>query len=130
MRLRFAMTNGSEPRIRQIRTVRDTADFWLKATRSAWVVQPEFPWRRLEVEADLVHRDQPTTVLPDLQHFLMKRMGATTHAVDSCHVPMPSHPSLASTLFVPPQKLFRDQSTCSVRRISASSTYRANSNPP
>jgi len=59
------MTNGSEPRIRQIRTVRDTADFWLKATRSAWVVQPEFPWRRLEVDADLVHRDQPTTVLPD-----------------------------------------------------------------
>jgi hypothetical protein len=38
----------------------------------------------------------------------MKRMGATTHANDSSHVPMPSHASLASTLSVPPQKLFRD----------------------
>src|SRR5881398_1493719 len=31
------------------------------------------------------------TVQPDLQRFLAKRMGATTHAVDSSHVPMLSH---------------------------------------
>jgi pimeloyl-ACP methyl ester carboxylesterase len=34
------------------------------------------------------------TVQPDLQRFLAKRMGATTHAVDSSHVPMLSHPDL------------------------------------
>jgi len=34
------------------------------------------------------------TVQPDLQRFLAKRMGATTHAVDSSHVPMLSHPGL------------------------------------
>ena len=34
------------------------------------------------------------TVQPDLQRFLAKRMGATTHAVDSSHVAMLSHPGL------------------------------------
>ena len=34
------------------------------------------------------------TVHPDLQRFVAKRMGATTHAVDSSHVPMLSHPGL------------------------------------
>jgi pimeloyl-ACP methyl ester carboxylesterase len=34
------------------------------------------------------------TVHPDLQRFLAKRMGATTHAADSSHVLMLSHPSL------------------------------------
>ena len=34
------------------------------------------------------------TVHPDLQRFSAKRMGATTHAVDSSHVPMLSHPGL------------------------------------
>jgi pimeloyl-ACP methyl ester carboxylesterase len=34
------------------------------------------------------------TVQPELQRFLAKRMGATTHAVDSSHVPMLSHPGL------------------------------------
>ena len=33
------------------------------------------------------------TVQPDLQRFLAKRMGATTHAVDSSHVPTLSHPA-------------------------------------
>jgi pimeloyl-ACP methyl ester carboxylesterase len=32
------------------------------------------------------------TVHPDLQRFAAKRMGASTHAVDSSHVPMLSHP--------------------------------------
>lgn len=32
------------------------------------------------------------TVHPDLQRFVAKRMGASTHAVDSSHVPMLSHP--------------------------------------
>src|SRR5712672_2662850 len=32
------------------------------------------------------------TVQPDLERFLAKRMNASTHAVDSSHVPMLSHP--------------------------------------
>ena len=32
------------------------------------------------------------TVNPDLQRFAAKRMGASTHAIDSSHVPMLSHP--------------------------------------
>jgi pimeloyl-ACP methyl ester carboxylesterase len=32
------------------------------------------------------------TVHPDLQRFAAKRMGASTHAIDSSHVPMLSHP--------------------------------------
>jgi len=32
------------------------------------------------------------TVHPDLERFFAKRMGATTHEVDSSHVPMLSHP--------------------------------------
>ena len=40
------------------------------------------------------------TVQPDLQRFLAKRMGATTHAIDSSHVPMltPPRPPLAQGL--------------------------------
>src|SRR5713226_8900541 len=34
------------------------------------------------------------TVHPDLERFAAKRMGATTYAVDSSHVPMLSHPGL------------------------------------
>jgi pimeloyl-ACP methyl ester carboxylesterase len=34
------------------------------------------------------------TVHPDLERFSAKRMGATTYAVDSSHVPMLSHPGL------------------------------------
>ena len=34
------------------------------------------------------------TVHPELQRFVAKRMGATTHDVDSSHVPMLSHPEL------------------------------------
>ena len=34
------------------------------------------------------------TVQPDLERFLAKRMRATTHAVDSSHVPMLSHPDV------------------------------------
>jgi pimeloyl-ACP methyl ester carboxylesterase len=36
------------------------------------------------------------TVQPDLQRFPAKRMGANTHAVDSSHVAMPSHPDLVN----------------------------------
>ena len=32
------------------------------------------------------------TVHPDLQRFVAKRMGASTHPIDSSHVPMLSHP--------------------------------------
>ena len=34
------------------------------------------------------------TVQPESQRFLAKRMGATTHEVDSSHVPMLSHPDV------------------------------------
>jgi len=34
------------------------------------------------------------TVHPDLQRFAAKRMGASTHAIDSSHVPMLSNPKL------------------------------------
>jgi pimeloyl-ACP methyl ester carboxylesterase len=34
------------------------------------------------------------TVNPELERFSAKRMGATTYAVDSSHVPMLSHPSM------------------------------------
>ena len=34
------------------------------------------------------------TVHPELQRFVAKRMGATTHEVDSSHVPMLSNPRL------------------------------------
>jgi pimeloyl-ACP methyl ester carboxylesterase len=38
------------------------------------------------------------TVQPDLQRFLAKLMRATTHAADSSHVPMLSHPELVIDL--------------------------------
>jgi Flp pilus assembly CpaF family ATPase len=31
---------------------------------------------------------------PELERFVAKRMGATTHEVDSSHVPMLSHPAV------------------------------------
>ena len=34
------------------------------------------------------------TVHPELQRFVAKRMGATTHEVDSSHVPMLSNPGV------------------------------------
>lgn len=34
------------------------------------------------------------TVHPDLQRFVAKRMGASTHAIDSSHAPMLSHPDM------------------------------------
>jgi len=34
------------------------------------------------------------TVHPDMERFVAKRMGATTHEVASSHVPMLSHPDL------------------------------------
>src|ERR1700692_1666515 len=39
---------------------------------------------------------------PDLQRFSAKRMGATTHAVDSSHVPMLSHPAFRPPETPPP----------------------------
>src|ERR1700682_2269668 len=38
------------------------------------------------------------TVHPDLQRFSAKRMGATTHAVDSSHVAMLSHPGFVTDI--------------------------------
>jgi pimeloyl-ACP methyl ester carboxylesterase len=38
--------------------------------------------------------NQDRTVNPDLERFVAERMSATTHALDSSHVPMLSHPDL------------------------------------
>jgi pimeloyl-ACP methyl ester carboxylesterase len=42
----------------------------------------------------LATKDQ--TVHPDLQRFVAKRMGASTHAVDSSHVAMLSQPDFVT----------------------------------
>ena len=50
----------------------------------------------MEVEAELVHSWARTTVTvhPDLERFVAKRMKATTHELESSHVPMLSKPNL------------------------------------
>ena len=56
-------------------------------------VPAQCPGRRVEVQAQLVHRGQhDQTVNPELERFAAKRMGATTYDIDSSHVPMLSHP--------------------------------------
>ena len=51
--------------------------------------------RRLEDEAELVHRRLTTTVpSTPISSVCANRMGATTYEVDSSHVPMLSHPEL------------------------------------
>ena len=47
-----------------------------------------------EGDVATVKRNKDRTVQPDLQRFLVKRMNATTRAVDSSHVPMLSHPDV------------------------------------
>ena len=51
------------------------------------------PGRRLEDQAELVHRRQPRQGRqPRAGALLAKRMNATTYDIDSSHVPMLSHP--------------------------------------
>ena len=58
-------------------------------------VQSECPRHRLEVEAEwYIVAKNDRTVQPDLERFVAKRMGATTHEVASSHVPMLSHPDV------------------------------------
>jgi pimeloyl-ACP methyl ester carboxylesterase len=59
------------------------------------------------------------TVQPDLQRFLAKRMGATTHAVDSSHVPMLSHPGFGHRRYPCRRKSRSRIIRHSVRRVSA-----------
>jgi len=47
-------------------------------------------WKTKPSHYVLANNDR--TVHPDLQRFAAKRMGASTHAIDSSHVPMLSHP--------------------------------------
>ena len=49
-------------------------------------------WRMKPTSYIVTTKDR--TVHPELQRFLAKRMGATTHEVASSHVPMLSHPDL------------------------------------
>jgi len=59
------------------------ADFFSRnAHGTAWKSKPSW----------YIVANNDRTVQPDLQRFRAKRMGATTHAVDSSHVPMLSHP--------------------------------------
>ena len=61
------------------------ADLFQKnAPGTAWKVKPSW--------YIVANNDQ--TVHPDLQRFAAKRMGASTHALDSSHVAMLSHPDM------------------------------------
>src|SRR5713226_9044077 len=51
---------------------------------------PGVAWRSKPSWYIVANKDR--TVQPELERFLAKRMGASTHAVDSSHVPMLSHP--------------------------------------
>jgi len=53
---------------------------------------PGTAWKSKPSWYVVANNDQ--TVHPDLQRFVAKRMGATTYAVDSSHVPMLSHPDV------------------------------------
>jgi pimeloyl-ACP methyl ester carboxylesterase len=59
------------------------ADLFTKqAPGTAWKSKPSW----------YIVANNDNTVHPDLQRFLAKRMGASTHPIDSSHVPMLSHP--------------------------------------
>jgi len=51
---------------------------------------PGVAWKSKPSWYIVVNKDR--TVQPELERFLAKRMNASTHAVDSSHVPMLSHP--------------------------------------
>lgn len=55
---------------------------------------PGVAWRSKPSWYIVANNDR--TVHPDLERFLAKRMNATTHAVDSSHVAMLSHPELVT----------------------------------
>ncbi len=58
--------------------------FSRNAPGTAWKSKPSW----------FIVANQDHTVHPDLERFAAKRMGATTRAVDSSHVPMLSHPDV------------------------------------
>src|SRR5690348_4704638 len=53
---------------------------------------PGTAWKSKPTWCIVANNDR--TVHPDLQRFAAKRMGASTHAIDSSHVAMLSHPKL------------------------------------
>jgi pimeloyl-ACP methyl ester carboxylesterase len=53
---------------------------------------PGVAWKSKPSSYIVANNDR--TVHPDLQRFVAKRMNANTHAVDSSHVPMLSHPDV------------------------------------
>src|SRR6266850_1607154 len=65
-------------------TVPDVNLFNAKVAGTAWKSKPSW----------YIVAKNDRTVHPDLERFLAKRMGATTHEVASSHVPMLSHPDL------------------------------------
>jgi len=58
--------------------------FSRNAPGTAWKSKPSW----------FIVANQDRTVHPDLERFAAKRMGATTRAIDSSHVPMLSHPDV------------------------------------
>ena len=55
-----------------------------RAAGTAWKSKPSW----------YIVANKDRTVRPELQRFVAKRMGATTHDLDSSHVPMLSNPGL------------------------------------
>jgi len=61
-----------------------------KTQHAAWRSKPSF----------YAVSTQDRTINPDLQHFMAKRMGATTIEVNSSHVSLMSHPQEIAALIV------------------------------
>ncbi len=69
---------------------------------------PDTAWKSKPTWYIVANNDR--TVQPDLQRFLAKRMGATTHAIDSSHVPLLSHPGLVNDVIRAAAKAVRRSS--------------------
>jgi hypothetical protein len=63
----------------------------------------------------LANNDQ--TVHPDLQRFVSKRMGASTHPIDSSHVPMLSHPDFVVDVIVVRSRVSKTVSHSGLRQV-------------
>ncbi len=62
--------------------------------------------------------NQDRTVHPDLERFLAKRMGATTHAVDSSHVAMLSHPDVVIDVIRAAAKTVQDSTATAAKGVT------------
>src|SRR5262245_38270049 len=75
--------------------------FVQKVEGTAWRLKPSW----------YIVANEDRTVHPELERFVAKRMGATTHQVDSSHVPMLSHPSLVIDVIRTAAKAVQGSST-------------------